>query len=472
MTGSPFSPQHVGPLPEKLKELEQPMHEVLAGFVHGCSPDPATRTAATAALVLGLWQLGGKALTPQIPSMLLLRPEGTGPDPIDEFVRTLVDDERNNEPRVQKEGLFMHRPIEVAPRAMANAMFIRRSLGQNIRPGDLGRRLEAQAAEEKFRAARVTAHGHGRSRRYHNAWHPDYGLLTDADDQLILRLNHDEDRSAFCHDFLNEPGKIVYPQGLGANLFPARKTVTVSGALTADLWSGPLAEKIFCSGMPFFVLPHFADTPLREKGLNALACFAMIWKSTPLPRVVPSLRLPGSDWVRHYHRKLLEHLAVLPLQSLFPVLQAVHQLEGVCKRIVGAARGPSCTDNEAIALYRDLYHHTFRGIVISMASQLWFGLGLMPGEEHDDLRKKAERLLRRLRDKGPVTKTDLLKNFHLTKLERDALLEQLAGQGLIRVDGGSVAATSYREFVEGLYAREEFPAVESQRDLVSAETGG
>ncbi len=195
----------------------------------------------------------------------------------------------------------------------------------------------------------------------------------------------------------------------------------------------------------------------------------MIWQSTPLPRVVPALRLPGSDWVRHYHRKLLEHLAVLPLQPLFPTLQAVHQLEGVCKRIVGVARGPHSTEDEAIALYQDLYHHTFRGIVIGMASQLWFGPGLMPGEKHDDLRKKAERLLRRLRDKGPVTKTDLLKNFHLTKPERDALLEQLAGLGLLRLDGPTVAATSYREFVEWLYASEEFPAVESQRDRVPDE---
>ncbi len=89
MAGNPFSPQHAGPLPEKLKELEQPMHEALADFIHGCDPDPATRTAATAALVLSLWQLGGRALTHYPPSMLLIRPEGR-PDPIDDFVRTLV----------------------------------------------------------------------------------------------------------------------------------------------------------------------------------------------------------------------------------------------------------------------------------------------------------------------------------------------------------------------------------------------
>ncbi len=462
MKENPFSPQQAGPLPALLAELAQPMHETLADFIYGCDPDPATRTAATAAFVLSLWQRGGRALTHYPPSMLLIREEGEL-DPIDEFIRTLVHDERANEPRVQDNGPCLHVPIERAPQAMKDAVILRRKLGERIPPDDFNRQFEADAAEKKFRAAQLTGHGYGRTRSYGKAWHPEYGLITDEDGELILRLNDYEDRSAFCHDFLNEPGKIVFPQGLGANLFPARKTVTVSGALTSDLWTGPLAGKIFSSGIPFFVLPHFADTPLRSKGLNALGCFAMIWQSTPLPRVVSALRLPGSDWVRHYHRKLLEHLAVLPLQVLFPTLQAVHQLEGVCKRIVDAARGPSCTDNEAIALYRDLYHHTFRGIVIGMASQLWFGLGLMPGEKYDDLRKKAERLLRRLRDKGPVTKTALLKNFHLTKLERDALLEQLAGQGLIRVDGDSVAATSYREFVEGLYASEEFPAVESQR---------
>jgi hypothetical protein len=459
MKENPFSPKQAGPLPAQLTELAQPMHEIIADFIHGCDPDPATRTAATAALVLSLWQLGGRALTHYPPSMLLIR-EGGEADPIDEFIRTLVHDERANEPRVQRDGPFMNAPIERAPQAMKNAVILRRKLGERIPPDDFNRQFEADAAEKKFRAAQLTGHGYGRTRSYGKAWHPEYGLLTDEDGELTLRLNDDEDRSTFCHDFLNEPGKIVFPQGVGANLFPARKTVTVSGALTSDLWTGHLAEKIFSSGMPFFVLPHFADALLREKGLNALGCFAMIWQSTPLPRVIPALRLPRSDWVRHYHQKLLEHLAVLPLQTLFPVLQAVHELEGVCKRIVGAARGPSCTDNEAIALYRDLYHHTLRGIVIGMASQLWFGLRLMPGEEHDDLRKEAERLLRRLRDKGPVTKTALLKNFHLFAPERDLLLEELAGQGLIRVDGDSVVAGSFREFVAGLYGSEEFPAVE------------
>ena len=53
-------------------QLKEPMHEVLADFIHGCSPDSATRTVAATALVLSLWQLQGRAFTPEVPSLLLL----------------------------------------------------------------------------------------------------------------------------------------------------------------------------------------------------------------------------------------------------------------------------------------------------------------------------------------------------------------------------------------------------------------
>jgi hypothetical protein len=46
------------PLPDmsQLDGLTAPKHRVLADLVHGCSPDPEVRTAATTALALGTWQ--------------------------------------------------------------------------------------------------------------------------------------------------------------------------------------------------------------------------------------------------------------------------------------------------------------------------------------------------------------------------------------------------------------------------------
>src|SRR5690606_30163245 len=125
------------------------------------------------------------ALTHYPPSMLLIREEGE-PDPIDEFITTLVRDETANAPRVQDSGPFMNAPIERAPQSMKNAVILRRKLGERIATHDYDRQFEADAAEKKFRAAQRTGHGHGRTRSYGKAWHPEYGLLTDEDGELIL----------------------------------------------------------------------------------------------------------------------------------------------------------------------------------------------------------------------------------------------------------------------------------------------
>ena len=139
---------------------------------------------------------------------------------------------------------------------MKNAFLKRQSLGKNLPADGSGRYYDAKNAEEKFHAARVTAFGCGCCRPYAKAWHPEYGLLTDEDDQLILRLNDDEDRASFCRDFLDQPEKVLFPQGIGANLFPVTKTVSISGALTMNLWTGKLAGNILASGHTPFVLPH------------------------------------------------------------------------------------------------------------------------------------------------------------------------------------------------------------------------
>ena len=75
----------------------------------------------------------------------------------------------------------------------------------------------------------------------------------------------------------------------------------------------------------------------------------------------------------------------------------------------------------------------------------------------DTARGEALRVLGYLRDKAPMTKSELLRRAHLDKGLRDTLLGRFAAEGLVRVEGKTVTATSYREFVEALYAREELP---------------
>lgn len=73
----------------------------------------------------------------------------------------------------------------------------------------------------------------------------------------------------------------------------------------------------------------------------------------------------------------------------------------------------------------DIYGQTLREMALSAAGLLWFGLGLHLGPECELLRDKAVSILKRLRSNGPTTTSELLKNFHLKKQERDPLLQRL-----------------------------------------------
>ena len=63
-----------------------------------------------------------------------------------------------------------------------------------------------------------------------------------------------------------------------------------------------------------------------------------------------------------------------------------------------------------------------------------------------------------LRLKGPMSKSDLNRLGHIDdKVMRDTLVELFAVEDLARVDGKMVTATTFEEFVSGLYSRKEFP---------------
>ena len=447
--------------PEQLLKLNQPMNEALADFVHGCSPEASTRTVAVTNLVLSLWQLRSCALTLEVPTLLLVDACGSSTDPIDQFTSRLVYNKEDNKPRVQTEGPFVHGSIDLAPKAMRNAFLKRNSLDQA--PGvDPSKHAEAKHLEARFKAARVTAHGHGLSRPYSTAWHPEYGLLTDDDDQLILRLNEARDRAAFRRDLLEDPAKLVLPTGIGRHLTDVNKYISLSGSLTPDLCDSTLVSKVLALG-PFFLLPHTAKEQLNTDKLGPIEAMANAWKQGDVLPVAPSLRLASSTWIREYETALRKRLANLPGTYEFAVLQVVHQLDGICARIVDfTARGSRAKTEELVKLYQDLHAHTLRGIVLSVSGLSYYGLGLHLGSAYEQLRDKAFKMLKYLRLKGPTTPSALLNKPRMSKLERDALLERLAEENLISVEDGLVTATNYREFVEGLHARKEFEPVENR----------
>jgi hypothetical protein len=139
----------------------------------------------------------------------------------------------------------------------------------------------------------------------------------------------------------------------------------------------------------------------------------------------------------------------VPPDYEFAVQQVLRQLEGICDRIVGFAGRHGADIEELGPVVRDIYGHTLRGMALSVAGLSWFELGLPLGPECEHLRDKALKILRKLRSEGFISMSELLKNHLLKKQERDALLAHLAEENLVRVEGKSIVATTYKEFVQG-----------------------
>jgi hypothetical protein len=117
----------------------------------------------------------------------------------------------------------------------------------------------------------------------------------------------------------------------------------------------------------------------------------------------------------------------------------------------GKYSGASGEESEAIA--RDLCAHALRGLAISVAGLAWHGYGLNDGIP----RQEAMRVLDNIRATGPMSHSDVARGNRISKETRNQLVKCFAAQDLVKIDGKLVTATTYPEFVEALYAREEFP---------------
>lgn len=433
-----------------LEKMGEPLHRVLAEFIHGCSADASTRTVAVTTLVTSCWQLAGRGMSHRLPSLFLLNATGSTPDPIDVLAARLVNERDDTGPRMHREGAFALRKPEEAPTSMASAILEKHNMGEP-KPHDL---QSHQLIEERFFAAQKTGFGSSRSRPYSAAWHETFDLLTKRNDEIILRLEGPDDCLTLRQHLLEDAEKLLCPIGYGAGLVPVEKHVSISGSLTPDQWDEVIATKMVALGLPFLFLPHVGKQMLVTDNLPALDSLAsMLPKAFHAPVEEPANLLPVNVF-EHYGRHLRKRLRELPGTYEYVMQRMVRQLFPVCSRLANwTGQRSGATAAEIEALFLDLYGHTLRGMVIGVTGLAWHGLGFDTGAP----RAKAVKLLKYLRDKGAMTKSDLMRGAHLTKDQRDVLLERFAAEDLVRVDGKFVIATTYPEFVEALYAREAFP---------------
>lgn len=442
------------------EQMAESPHRVLAAFIRGCSPDPATRTVATTALLLTLWQIAGRRMSRQVPSLVLLNASEAERDPVDAFVAGLLpqagsaactdkEEDHAGDPRPGRSLRTMGHLVQSAGR-----------LGKSSVDQRLRREHEAL-----FLKTQTEAYGCGRSRPYAGAWQDGIGLLTDGEGEAILRLEEPADRVAFRRDVLEAPGKLRDPEGPGPGLALVRKHVAVSGSLTRDLWNGKLAAGTVELGLPFFFLPHLAHKRLVTANQPALDFLTLRLPEAFASPVEEPAALPSFEWSQACGASLRGRLRELPAAYDYAVQRAVRELAPVCARIAAwTSRGSEAKREEVDALVLDLHALALHGMAIGVAALAWHGLGFDPGCP----RSKMEKVLRDLRGKGRLDKSAVRGCARLDKGQRDILLERLAAEDLVRVDGRMVEATGFAKFVAALHARREFTGVIDDRATVAA----
>jgi hypothetical protein len=144
----------------------------------------------------------------------------------------------------------------------------------------------------------------------------------------------------------------------------------------------------------------------------------------------------------------------LPGAYEFTVLRAIRELAPVCIRIVEQFSAPGTPLKELGKTFGDLYSMAVRGIVIGVAGLAYHGLGMGPWKQHGALQE----VLQHLRQAGPVTRRDFQRRFRVLKVrDRDALLGQLADEGLVYLEAKMITAVPLAEFVRILHARLDLP---------------
>lgn len=440
----------------QLEKSSEPAHQVFSKLIHHCSPEPGTRTAVTTALVLSLWQLRANTLSEHVPSLILLNAGKSAPDPVDDFIATFTGDRAAKIQGNTKDRHGLPIDPEKAPRIMANAIIHRERLGPASKHDFLDMR-SVEAWEGRYQDAKRVAFGTEAARPYSQAWFDEFGFLTDENDVLIARLNGEADRAAFRRDVIKDTSKLITPSGVGRGLLTVPKKVSVSGSFTEDLWDEELVMSIIKLGLPILFVPHIAKQPIAVSNPWALDAFPNLWRDAAVSPARTSLELPPTDWYESHLKDIRRRLHLLPGPGTyeFAVLQVLHQLNSVCSQIARhAGNNHTATGADIIALFTDLRALAFRGITLGVAALAWHGLGFDPGCP----REKAVKVLHGLRSKGSMSRNEIRRIHHLeNKEQRDILLERLAAEDLVRIDGQTVTAASFEEFVTALHSRPELP---------------
>jgi len=451
--------------PPKLKTLveqqtNRPPLPLIADFIHECSPDPSVRANLVTQFVLSIWQLAGGYMSSRFPSLITISELAQSPNGEMDFASLILPEAIKSLPvrlltqeeiiQAKKQG---QDPAKVLLRE--NAVIEARLHERLRRESVLLQKCEPKTPRTIFEKAPC--------RRYAAASHPQLGLLTDANNEVILRLETKCDRNALRNDVIRFPENLTQPVGYGHDMKPTGKNLCLSGTIPLPDWDQTFATKIIDLGLPLLTLPGSTGPLPGIPHLDELRKFAQLASRQQKPFYDEPLNFPKNSGIEIFTDEIRERLHHLPATYEYAIQKMARQLFLVCfnlTRCWGKLSGSS--NPEVQALTHDLNEYTLRGVALGLATLSWHGLGFDPGGSQDTV----NRILQYLRSRKPMSKSQLLRGAHLKKEDRDNILEALEKENLVRIEGKTISASSFENFTAALHARHNLTQPENRWETV------
>ena len=414
----------------------------LTAFIHGSAGDEATRCMVAATLVTTLWQVVGRAMPFRPPSFLLVNAGCLDEDALDKLASVHTGPGPITSGKSEEHTMRNRRVLF--------GLINDRNKTQRDNPSALERYL--RQCQPIFGRARNQAFGHGRAGYYAERMDDQLGLVTDQNNDIILRLDRPADHERFRSDVHDHQERLRQPTGYNDAMMQVSKRAYVAGSLDPAQWDETLVTDIVSKGMPLLFLPHTACQPLNIIGkddLNIIAWTLASGDMTPANAFVPDL--PASPCLAACEARLRSRLRHFPAAYEFFILRTIRELGVVCASLVAyVGQYGSSKPNERDSLYSDLHIMCVRAITLGVESLAYHGHGFDTG----CTRGESVKVLGYIREKGAVNRRDLQRRFELfTAEERDEMLERLAAEGLLELNGRQVAAVPLAEFIRSVPSR-------------------
>ena len=433
--------------------MSTPWHRAIVDLLVNGAGDELTRNQLAATFLLSLRQLAGQAVSPQPPWLFFINGSGITTDPLCEVVRW---NQGHGSPGMEDQTSNKFRGTVALLRETV-------SHRKRLRDGGIAGVAMLDAREEGgFGDNLVRAFGDCNAGRYAMRYDAALGWIGGGNDNHIhLRLEQDADHKMFRHDLRKGADRLMKPKGVNAVMAITDKLITLTGSFDASRWDAGLVGDMLDAQLPALFIPHAAGGTAYVSDIRLFKAVAMVFKghyhAGKLRPVYPRFMPKDDAYVAGCVQLLRARLAHCPANYDFFLMLTVREVELFCLRLCSMLLEFGGPADEIALLHGDLTRATIRAITLGVESMAYHGVGVAP------FRTRGEvcQILDIIRRTDFITRRDLQrKHPALPAADRDRVLDYMAKEGLIRLDGQRVTAVPLSDFIRSLAERPGLTAPE------------